>query len=78
MLSALHELRESGYAPPSCLPRYWEAIDPIAEGIVQSDPYALVAVNMPPEMYDADDAAQVNAEGKAGQLSFFGEDVSGL
>jgi hypothetical protein len=32
---------------------------------------------MPPEMYDADDAAQVNAEGKAGQLAFFGEDVSG-
>lgn len=44
---------------------------------VQSDPYHLVAVSMPPELYDLDETSEnANVEGQAGRLSFFGAEVS--
>ena len=77
LLSALQALRASGYAAPDCLPRYWESADPIEEGVAQSDPYSLVAVSMPPEMYEADDSGEKTfAEGSERRLTFFGEEVS--
>ena len=76
LLSALQALRSNGYAPPDCLPRYWESADPIEEGIAQSDPYSLVAVSMPPEMYEADESSdKAGSEGSERRLTFFGEEV---
>ena len=75
LLSALHGLRESGYLPPSCLSRHWEA-SPLPEGMIQSEPYDLAAVSMPPEMYDVAEESREAGEGQTGGLTFFAEDVS--
>jgi hypothetical protein len=47
--------------------------------VVQSQPYDLVAVSMPPEMYDVDiseEEAGIKNEGQTGRLTLFAEDVS--
>ena len=74
----MQDLRQNAYAPPTCLPRHWEAIPSPSEGVTQSDPYDLTAVGMPPELYDVDEAKEgpdAN-EGKSGRLALFAEDVS--
>ena len=73
----LSNLRSSEFAPPTCLPTYWEAVEEVPSGFVQSDPYHLMAVHMPPELYDADESVESSSpEGQAGRLTFFGPEVS--
>ncbi|WWD15707.1 hypothetical protein CI109_100129 [Kwoniella shandongensis] len=73
-LTALHSLRADAFAPPEVLPRYWEQVrdDPDA---IQSDPYELAPVTMPPELYEVDQDDLDVGEGHIGALKLFAEDV---
>ncbi|KAK4683566.1 nuclear cap-binding protein subunit 1, partial [Tremellales sp. Uapishka_1] len=73
LLSALHHLRASGYEPPSSLNRYHEEL-PLSEGMVQAEPFSLVAVSMPPEMYEGA-SRRDGSEGQTGGMRFFGDEV---
>ncbi|WVW83418.1 hypothetical protein I302_105438 [Kwoniella bestiolae CBS 10118] len=73
-LSALHALRANSFAPPNSLPRYWEHAT-LSEGAIQSDPYELSPVSMPPEMYAVDSNDLDKGEGRIGNIRLFGDDV---
>ena len=48
----------------------------MSEGLVQSEPYDLTAVSMPPEMYDVEEDGRESGEGRTSSIAFFAEDVS--
>ncbi|OCF55167.1 nuclear cap-binding protein subunit 1 [Kwoniella mangroviensis CBS 10435] len=73
-LSALHALRADSFAPPHSLPRYWESAT-LSEGTIQSDPYELSPISMPPEMYAVDSNELDKGEGRIGNIKLFGDDV---
>ncbi|KAK8870013.1 hypothetical protein IAR55_000583 [Kwoniella newhampshirensis] len=73
-LTALHSLRADGFAPPEILPRYWERIAEDPE-VIQSDPYELAAVSMPPEMYEVDQDDLSVGEGHIGALKLFADEL---
>lgn len=48
----------------------------LPEDVVQSEPYDLAAVSMPPEMYELDEDSREAGEGSTGTMAFYAEDVS--
>ena len=75
LAGALQQLREQEFKAPSCLSRHWEKVEP-PEGMSMGDEYDLEAVNIPPEIYEENERASEDAEGKVGHLTLFADDVS--
>jgi hypothetical protein len=67
--SALQELQSGSYAPPDCLPTYWQAAI-LPEGALQSDPFDVTPVNMPPELYEVLENSTTAGEGKTGRAEW--------
>jgi hypothetical protein len=68
-------LRQDGFNPPDCLPRYWEGMA-LPEDMTQSEPFELTVVAMPPEMFDVFEDPLHDGEGLIGPIDIFAEDVS--
>nr|XP_018264090.1 uncharacterized protein I303_03968 [Kwoniella dejecticola CBS 10117]OBR86248.1 hypothetical protein I303_03968 [Kwoniella dejecticola CBS 10117] len=73
-LSALHALRANFFNPPTCLPRHWELYTK-NEDTVQSEPYELSPISMPPEMYAVDAYELDKGEGRVGNIRLFADEV---